>query len=58
MDMMSFRDLYGHVTPEKIAETERLKKEVGSKFVSRDAAEAELFGGSSAVTGPSRRGPS
>lgn len=47
MDLMSFRDLYGYVTPEKIAETKSLEKEAGVKFVPRDQAEADLFGGSS-----------
>ena len=50
MDLMSFRDLYGYVTPDKLAETGRLKAAVGSQFVSRDQAEAELFGGTSVVT--------
>ncbi|MGE4107079.1 MAG: ABC transporter permease [Bacteriovoracia bacterium] len=56
MDLMSFRDLYGYVTPEKIAETEALKKTVDSQFVKRDEAEAALFGGDSIVeTGRSRQ---
>jgi hypothetical protein len=46
MDLMSFRDLYGYVTPEKIAETKSLEKAAGAQFVSRDKAEADLFGGS------------
>ncbi len=46
MDLMSFRDLYGYVTPEKIAETKSLEKAAGVKFVPRDQAEADLFGGS------------
>jgi len=49
MDLMSFRDLYGYVTPEKIAETKALQAAAGAKFVTRDQAEADLFGGSSAV---------
>lgn len=49
MDLMSFRDLYGYVTPEKIAETDSLKKAAGASFVARDKAESELFGASSAV---------
>ncbi len=49
MDIMSFRDLYGYVTPEKMAETKSLEKEAGVKFVARDNAEADLFGGSSSV---------
>jgi ABC-type lipoprotein release transport system permease subunit len=47
MDLMSFRDLYGYVTPEKMAETKSLEKEAGVKFVPRDQAEADLFGGES-----------
>lgn len=49
-DLMSFRDLYGFVTPEKVEETESLKKQVSAKVVDRASAEAELFGGSSLVT--------
>ncbi len=49
MDLMSFRDLYNFVTPEKLAETQELKKATGTTFVSRDDAEAQLFGGSSVV---------
>ncbi len=45
MDLMSFRDLYGYVTPEKIAETKQLEKASGAKYVSRADAEADLFGG-------------
>jgi ABC-type antimicrobial peptide transport system permease subunit len=47
MDLMSFRDLYGYVTPEKMAETQSLEKAAGVKFVSRDQAEADLFGSAS-----------
>lgn len=50
MDLMSFRDLYGYVTPEKLAETKSLEKSVGAHFVDRDRAEADLFGGSSSVS--------
>ncbi len=46
MDLMSFRDLYGYVTPDKIAETKSLEKAAGVTFVPRDQAEADLFGGS------------
>ncbi len=49
MDLMSFRDLYGYVTPEKIAETKILQKTAGAKYVSRDNAEAELFGSGSSI---------
>ena len=50
MDLMSFRDLYGYVTPDKISEAGRLKAAVGAKFVGREQAESELFGGTSVVT--------
>jgi hypothetical protein len=50
MDLMSFRDLYGFVTPEKIAETKQLEKQAGVKFVDRAKAEADLFGGSGEVS--------
>ena len=46
MDLMSFRDLYGYITPEKMAETKALQKAAGAKYVARENAEAELFGGS------------
>src|SRR5581483_1818681 len=49
MDLMSFRDLFGYVTPEKIAETKALQKTAGAKYVSRDNAEAELFGSGSSI---------
>ena len=54
MDLMSFRDLYGFVTPERLSETADLKKSVGSHYVERGQAEAELFGGSSSVVSVSR----
>ena len=50
MDLMSFRDLYGYVTPEKIAATKQLEKDSGAKFVDRADAEASLFGGGGEVT--------
>lgn len=49
MDLMTFRDLYGYVTPEKLAESKRLEQSAGAKFVEKDKAEAELFGGSAVV---------
>lgn len=45
MDLMSFRDLYGYVTPEKAGETSALEREAGVRTVRREDAEAELFGG-------------
>ena len=47
MDLMSFRDLYGYVTPEKLAETQSLEKAAGATYMPREQAEADLFGGSS-----------
>lgn len=51
MDLMTFRDLYGYFTPEKLAESKKLQESSGAGFVDRDKAEAELFGGSSVVGG-------
>ncbi len=45
MDLVSFRELYGHLTTEKAAELKALKAKAGVKDVSRENAEAELFGG-------------
>jgi ABC-type lipoprotein release transport system permease subunit len=45
LDIVSFRDLYGYLTAEKAAEIEKLKAEAGLTQVSRERAEAELFGG-------------
>ena len=50
MDMMSFRDLYGYMTPDKLAEMKGLASQAGAKIIDRDQAEAELFGGSSVVS--------
>ncbi|MFI5303666.1 MAG: ABC transporter permease [Nitrospiria bacterium] len=50
MDLMSFRDLYGFVTPEKIAEANQLEQAAGVKFVDREKAESELFTDSSSVS--------
>lgn len=44
MDLATFRDLYGFMTPEKRAEIKRLQLATGVKAVSRENAEAELFG--------------
>lgn len=49
MDLMSFRDLYGYVTPEKMAETKRIEAEAGAAAPPRADAEAALFGGGSEV---------
>ncbi|HET6148780.1 MAG TPA: FtsX-like permease family protein [Polyangia bacterium] len=44
MDLVSFRELYGFLTDEKRAEIEQLQKAAGARSVSRENAEAELFG--------------
>ena len=44
MDMVSFRELYGFMSGEKLAEIQALQKEAGAHDVSRENAEAELFG--------------
>ncbi|MBL8916502.1 MAG: FtsX-like permease family protein [Archangium sp.] len=44
MDLMSFRDLYGYLTADKAEELKEIQKDTGAKTVSRENAEAELFG--------------
>jgi ABC-type lipoprotein release transport system permease subunit len=44
MDLMSFRDLYGYLTTDKKEELQAIQRDVGAKQVTRDNAEAELFG--------------
>jgi ABC-type lipoprotein release transport system permease subunit len=44
MDIMSFRELYGYLSPDTNAEIETLKKEAGAQEVDRSHAEEELFG--------------
>ena len=44
MDMVSFRELYGSLTPERAREVQEIKTMAGMKEVSREQAEAELFG--------------
>jgi ABC-type lipoprotein release transport system permease subunit len=45
VDLLTFRDLYGYLTPEKQAELVALKEQSKAKAVSREDAEAALFGG-------------
>ncbi len=45
MDLITFRDLYGQVTAETLAETRAIQAEVGLEDVGREDAEAALFGG-------------
>jgi ABC-type lipoprotein release transport system permease subunit len=44
MDMMSFRDLYGYLTADKLGEIADIKKAAGAKEVTREDAESALFG--------------
>jgi ABC-type lipoprotein release transport system permease subunit len=44
MDMVSFRELYGSLTPEREREIAEIKAGAGMKEVSREQAEDELFG--------------
>jgi hypothetical protein len=44
MDLVSFRELYGFMSGEKLAEVQALQKAAGAHDVSRENAEAELFG--------------
>jgi ABC-type lipoprotein release transport system permease subunit len=50
MDLMSFRDLYGYVTPERVAETKRIEAEAAAAAPARADAEAALFGSGSEVS--------
>jgi ABC-type lipoprotein release transport system permease subunit len=56
MDIHSFRDLYGYLTPEKAEEIRRMKAELGAREVKREDAEAELFGGGAPLEGEARAG--
>lgn len=44
MDLISFRELYGFMTDERAQEIAAIQKASGAKEVSRENAEAELFG--------------
>ena len=44
-DLVTFRELYGYLTAEKKAELDALKAETNAKQVTRENAEADLFGG-------------
>jgi ABC-type lipoprotein release transport system permease subunit len=51
MDLQSWRDLYGYLTAEKAAEIQAIKVGAGVKDLSREQAEAELFGAPGALVG-------
>ncbi|NJK88843.1 MAG: FtsX-like permease family protein [Myxococcales bacterium] len=44
MDLITFRELYGLMTPAKAKELDRIRKEVGVVDIAREDAEAALFG--------------
>jgi hypothetical protein len=44
LDLHSWRDLYGYLTPERAAEIRKLKDRAGATMVAREDAEAALFG--------------
>jgi ABC-type lipoprotein release transport system permease subunit len=56
MDMVSFRELYGFMSGEKLAEIQALQKAAGAREVSRENAEAALFG-SKAEAAPTDKAP-
>lgn len=56
MDIMSFRDLFGYLTAEKTAEFAKMKAEVNVKDVTRENAEAELFGDSNTIVADAQGG--
>jgi ABC-type lipoprotein release transport system permease subunit len=49
MDLQSFRDLYGYVTKDKAEELAKIRTQMGATAVSREDAEAALFGGGAAA---------
>lgn len=49
VDIVTFRDLYGFLTPEAKAEVDAMKRETNARQITRANAEAELFGGEEAL---------
>lgn len=49
MDLMSFRELYGYMTSDKLEEIKQLQAQAGAKQVDRANAEQELFGSGEGV---------
>jgi ABC-type lipoprotein release transport system permease subunit len=49
IDLVTFRELYGFLSAEARAELEAMKAETGAKEVTRESAEADLFGGGEEV---------
>jgi|CXWL01.1.fsa_nt_gi ABC-type lipoprotein release transport system permease subunit len=56
MDLMSFRDLYGYMSKDKLNEIAALKAGTNSTALSRETAEAELFGKGGSVVADSVAG--
>jgi ABC-type lipoprotein release transport system permease subunit len=56
MDLVSFRELYGFMSGDKLAEIAALRAAAGAKEVSRENAEAELFGAGSGEPSPAAAG--
>jgi hypothetical protein len=54
MDLVTFRDLYGYLTEEKAAEIRALQAGAGAREVSREEAEAALFGSASGLVSESK----
>ena len=52
LDIHTWRDLYGYLTPERAAEIRKLKERAGARSVAREDAEAALFGGDDAAPEP------
>jgi ABC-type lipoprotein release transport system permease subunit len=57
MDLQSFRDLYGYVTKDKAEEIAGLRAAQGARAVSREDAEALLFGEAPAAAAPASTRP-
>jgi ABC-type lipoprotein release transport system permease subunit len=57
MDLVSFRELYGFMSGEKLAEIQALQKAAGAHEVSRENAEAELFGSAPAPDASDNKAP-
>jgi hypothetical protein len=56
MDILTFRDLYGYLTADRAAEIARIKQRSGATDLSRDEAEAALFGGGGELVGSAKAG--
>src|SRR5262249_32165207 len=57
MDLMTFRQLYGYLTAEKLEELQALKAASGAKDLSREEAETALFGESRPLSETAQQAP-